>query len=290
MGLNMADKSDAQDVVEELEVENTVEQEDGETPNDAEQVDSAAEEDDHVVISIEGATPAPEEEQFEKAPEWVRTLRQNDREKSREIRELRSKLEAAAAPAKAVDVVAKPTLEGCDYEEDVYESKLTAWHEQQVAQREAKREQEQAEQKAKDEWQAQLDNHSKAKAALKVQDYQDAEENAVEILSVIQQGIIVTGAKNSAAVLYALGKNPSKAKELASITNPVKFAFAVAELESQLKVTPRKAPPVPERQVRGTTSVAIGAGDAELERLRADAEKTGDLSKVLAYKKQKRAA
>ena len=88
-------------------------------------------------------------------------------------------------------------------------------------------------------------------------------------------------------MIYALGKNPTKAKELSAINDPVKFAFAVAKLETQLKVTNRKAAPPPESTVRGTGRVS-GAVDSTLERLRADAEKTGDYSKVMQYKRQKR--
>lgn len=252
--------------------------------------DQGAGEDDHVTISIGEAAPAPEDEEVAKAPEWVKTLRKADREKSREIRELKQKLEAVAAPANQAEPVKKPTLADCDYDEEAFETKLATWYEQQESVRAAAKEKERAKQKEQDDWQARVDAHSKAKAALKVPDYEDAEEVAKDIFSVTQQGIIVSGSDNSANVIYALGKNPAKAKELASITDPVKFAFAVAKLETQLKVTPRKAPPAPERQVRGNTSVAIGAGDAELERLRAEADKTGDMSKVMAYKKQKRAA
>lgn len=284
----MADTDDVQDVQDEQVIEGQDEQQDGETPPEGEQGQEAGN-DEHVVISIGDAPPAPEEDAA-KAPQWVRDLRISDREKAKEIRELKEKLQAATVGAKPAEPAKKPTLAECDYDEDTFESKLTAWHEQQSAIREAAKEKERSEQKANDEWQAQVDTYNKEKTALKVPDYEDAEATAVEILSVTQRGIIVSGAKNSATVMYALGKNPAKAKELASINNPVKFAFAVAELESKLKVTPRKAPPAPERQVHGTTSVAIGAGDAELERLRADAAKTGDMSKVHAYKKSKRAA
>jgi len=284
----MAVDTDVQDVNDQANNQDE-EQTGGETPTGGE-ADQGGGEEDHVVISIEGATPATEDEELAKAPEWVKELRKNDREKTREIRKLREELAAAAAPATKPEAVKKPTLADCEYDEDAFDAKMTAWYEQQESVRAAQREKERAEQKAKDEWQARVDAHTKAKQALKVPDYEDAEETAKEIFNVTQQGIIVSGSDNSANVIYALGKNPAKAKELASITDPVKFAFAVAKLETQLKVTTRKAPPAPERQVRGTTAVAIGAGDAELERLRADAEKTGDLSKVLAYKKQKRAA
>ncbi|MES2352083.1 MAG: hypothetical protein V4641_31325 [Pseudomonadota bacterium] len=287
----MAVENDVQDVVSKHLIVVEGDDVDGETPP-ADPPEPGEGDDDHVVISIGDAAPAPEDEEVAKAPEWVKELRKIDREKSREIRELKQKLEAAAAPAavKPAEVVKRPTLADCDYDEEAFEAKFAAWNEQQESVKAAQREQERAAQKEKDDWQARMDAHSKAKAALKVPDYEDAEEVAKDIFNVTQQGIIVSGSDNSANVIYALGKNPAKAKELASIKDPVKFAFAVAKLETQLKVTTRKAPPAPERQVRGNTSVAIGAGDAELERLRADADKTGDMSKVMAYKAQKKRA
>jgi hypothetical protein len=101
--------------------------------------------------------------------------------------------------------------------------------------------------------------------------------------------MILQGAENPALLVYALGKNPKRAKELASIKDPVKFAFAVARLETQLKVTKRKASSKPDPKITGTGRVS-GAVDSTLERLRADAERTGDYSKVFQYKKQKRSA
>jgi hypothetical protein len=121
-----------------------------------------------------------------------------------------------------------------------------------------------------------------------VRDFEDAEATAQELFDVTQQGIVVQGADNPALVIYALGKNPKKAQEIASIKDPVKFAFAVAKLEKELKVTNRKAAPPPERTIQGTGRVS-GSVDSTLERLRAEALKTGDMTKVVAYKRQKRA-
>jgi len=139
------------------------------------------------------------------------------------------------------------------------------------------------------DWQAKLDGYSKAKAELKVKDFEDAEAVAQELFNVTQQGVMLQGADNPALVVYALGKNPKKAKELSEIKDPVKFAFAVAKLEKELKVTNRKAAPPPERIVSGTGRTS-GAVDSTLERLRAEAEKTGNMTKVIQYKAQKRAA
>jgi hypothetical protein len=109
-----------------------------------------------------------------------------------------------------------------------------------------------------------------------------------EQFNVTQQGILLQGLDNPALVVYALGKNPKRAKELASITDPVRFATAAGKLEAQLKVTNRPKPPAPPRVVTGSAPIS-GSVDSNLERLRAEAEKTGDMTKVLRYKQQMRA-
>jgi hypothetical protein len=76
---------------------------------------------------------------------------------------------------------------------------------------------------------------------------------------------------------------------LSKIEDPVKFAFAVAKLEKDLKVTNRKAAPAPERMISSTGRVS-GAVDSTLERLREEAARTGDMTKVIRYKQQKQAA
>jgi len=112
---------------------------------------------------------------------------------------------------------------------------------------------------------------------------------AQELFNITQQGVVLQGADNPALVIYALGKNPKKAAELAKIEDPVKFAFAVAKLEKELKVTNRKAAPAPERMISSTGRVS-GAVDSTLERLREEAAKTGNYTKVTQYRAQKRAA
>lgn len=245
------------------------------------------EESDEVVVSIGEEAPPAEEEQ--RAPEWVRELRKANREKERRIRELEAKLQTTQTENKPVALGTKPKLEEFDYDTDKFEQALDAWYDrrrQHDLQTEMVR---QAELQQHQAWQAKLDSYSKAKAELRVRDYEDAEALAQEVFNVTQQGVILQGADNPALVIYALGKNPKKAADLANINDPVKFAFAVAKLEKELKVTNRKAAPPPERTVQGTGRVS-GAVDSTLERLRAEAERTGDMTKVLAYKRQKRAA
>jgi hypothetical protein len=250
---------------------------------------AAPAEDDDVVVTIGEETPPPEDEE-QKAPEWVRELRKNHRELVRENRELKEKLNTgSAAETKPAALGAKPKLDDFDYDTEKFEQELAKWYDRKRAHDAAAAEADAAQKEQQKAWQAKLDAYGTAKAELKVKDMEDAEATATEVLSVTQQGVILQGAENPALVVYALGKNPKKAKELSAINDPVKFAFAVAKLETQLKVTNRKAAPPPEKTVSGSAPKS-GSVDSTLERLRAEADKTGDYTKVTAYKRQKRQA
>lgn len=240
-----------------------------------------------VVITIGEEPAAAEDEEQARAPEWVRDLRKSNREKDRVIRELQAKVSQATPSPAAVVLGAKPTLAACDFDEAKFETDLTAWHERKQEVEAQQRTREAAEQKSKEAWQTKLADYNKSKSAMKVKDFEDAEEVAKSILSITQQGIIVAGSKNSALLTYAIGKNPNKAKELAALNDPVQFAWEVAQLETKLKVTPRKMPPPPDRQVRGGASGS--AVDSALQRLQTEADKTGDRSKVAQYIRQKKA-
>lgn len=263
---------------EELNLEN----DDGESADDSEDDESG---NDEVVVSI-GDEETPSSDEDTPAPEWVKELRKNHRQLQKENRELKSQVQAVTgAVQKPVELGNKPTLEGCDYDAEKFEAELEGWHDRKIKKdAEAANAAKLAEESNK-VWQATLDDYAKAKTELKVKDFVDAEEFVKDTFSVTEQGIILQGSKNPAIVVYALGKNPKKAKELSAIKDPIKFARAIFELESQLKVTNRKAPPAPERTVRGSAP-SSGTVDSTLDRLRAEADKTGNYTKVMAYKNQ----
>ena len=242
---------------------------------------------EEVVVSIGEEAPPPE--QNTPAPEWVRELRKTNRELQRQNRELQSKLQVQPTEIKPVVIGAKPKLEDHDYDADKYEEALTSWFERKRQADEVNARQQAEVMNQQKAWEAKLNGYGKAKAELRVRDYEDAEAVAQEVFSITQQGVILQGAENPALVVYALGKNPKKAKELAEVSDPVKFAFAVAKLEKELKVTNRRAAPAPERVVSGTGR-SSGAVDSTLERLREEAARTGNMTKVIQYRAQKRSA
>lgn len=276
---------DQQDVVIEDTPETTSDENNAvdESPKDGQE----PQESDEIVVSIGEESPPPEENA--PAPEWVRELRKSHREAQKKIREYESKLQALQSTEnKPVALGPKPKLEDFDYDSDRYEKSLEQWYDRKRQAAEAEAKAKAAEEEQAKSWQAKLETYGKAKAELKVKDYDDAEEVVQQVLNTVQQGVILQGADNPALVVYALGKNPKKAKELASLSDPVKFAFAVAKLEKDLKVTARKPAPAPERAI-ASDGPKSGAVDSQLERLRAEAEKTGNYTKVIQYKRQKRA-
>ena len=279
----MGSKMNQKAVIEDSEVE--VEEEETEVSEIVDEVE--AEDTEEVVVSI--GEEAPPQEEHTPAPEWVKELRKTNRELQRQNRELQGRLQAAPPETKPVVIGNKPKLEDHDYDADKYEEALTSWFERKRQAEEVNAKQEAEVMNQQKAWQAKLDGYGKAKAELRVKDYEDAEAVAQEVFSITQQGVLLQGADNPALVVYALGKNPAKAKELASITDPVKFAFAVAKLEKDLKVTNRRQAPAPERIISGTGR-SSGAVDSTLERLREDAARTGNMTKVIAYKAQKRSA
>ncbi len=249
--------------------------------------EDAAEE---VVVSIGDDAPAEGNEGKPPAPQWVRNLRKDHQAATKRIRELEAMLNANAAQAKT-EVGKKPALgdPDIDYDEDKYAEAMDAWYSRKRKAEEEERSAQAEQQRAKQEWQQRVETYNESKAKLRVPDYEDAELLVQETLDQTQQGIIVHGAENPALLVYALGKNPAEAKRLAAIKDPVKYAFALAKVEAKLKVSPKNSAPPPEKKVGATGGARIsGAVDSTLNRLREDAERTGDYSKVIAYKRQQK--
>jgi len=259
-------------------IDETVEQEAQEVIEETEE--EAAE--DEIIVTIGEETPPQEEEEEKKAPQWVKDLRKNHREAQKRIKELEEQLKPVP---KVVEVGKKPTLEDCDYDADEFEDKLEQWHERKRDADKVVQETQRQEEAQKEAWNLSLSSYENKKAELKAKDFTEAEDVVTETLNKVQQSIIVQGADNPALVVYALGKNPSKAKELAEIKDPVKFTFALAKLEASLKMTTRGTPPPPEKTVTSSGRIS-GAIDNTLEKLRDEARRTGDYTKVTAYKQK----
>lgn len=272
----------------EVEMPAALEEETKPAETEAEQTPEESE-GEEITVTLGDAAPEPEEDTRAAAP-WVRELRKANREKDKHIRELEKKL-AAQTPVVQPQVLGpKPTLEGMNYDADKFEAALEQWHARKREADEEVSKQAAAAEKERAAWQEKVDGYNKAKSALKIRDYEEAEETVKELFSPNQQGMLLLGAEKPALMVYALGKNPKKARELAAITDPTKFAWNMGKLESSMKVTQQKTAPTPERRVSGGSSSAASAAiDNQLSKLREKAEKTGDYSDVMAYKRQLKA-
>ena len=277
-------QEDAQVVSEDVSTEEQ-EIEDQEIQEEVQNQEETEESED-VIVSIGDEEPEQEEE-VKAAPEWVRELRKKAKETQRENKELKARIEKLSGTVeKPVELGKKPTLEDCDYDSEVFEQNLENWYNDKIKYDNEQSKKKAEQEKVEHEYQNNLNKYEKKKAELKVKDFEEAEYSVKELFSPTQQGMIVQGADDPALVVYALGKNPKKLKELSEIKDPVKFAFTVAKLETQMKITTRKATTKPER-VPSSGARNSGGVDSELDRLRSEAEKTGDYSKVIRYKKRK---
>lgn len=277
-------ESEGEEVEESDAEEESEETEETEAGNEGGAEDKEEEEDsDELAVIIDGEEVSEDEQEEEKAPAWVKELRKANKEDKRRIRELEAELNQVRAPNNSViEVGAKPDLSDYAFDTDAYDEAMLAWAERKRAV-EAKQAQAREEEQAElVKWQNKLNKYGEAKARLRAKDYDDVEATAQDIFSLAQQAIIVKGASDPALLIYGLAKKPERAKKLAAITDPIEFAFALSKLEEKISVKKKGVPP-PEKQIKGSQPKS---GDHVLEKLRAEAEKTGDYRKILEYKKK----
>lgn len=246
-------------------------------------------------ISFNGETPTlneddEEEVEEEQQTEGFRNLRAAHKATAKELKKVKQELEAIKSKPvepeqKQEEVLTlpnKPKLEDFDYDEEQFSNALDGWYSKKLDVDSKKKQIEEKQKQENERWAGKMATYQEEAKKLNVSDYEDSEELVKTKLSGVQQGILIEVAKNSAQLVYALGKS-SKLNDLSKIENPVLFAAEVARLETQIKVNSKtqKSPPAPEKKISGSGG---SMNDTKLEQLRKEAEKTGDFSKVIAYK------
>jgi hypothetical protein len=264
------DDDEPLELTEELEPDESDEQQGDEAENP-----EVNDEDEQTVVAFEGEEP----EAVEPENSTVRQMRQALREKDKRIKEL----EQSSAP-KPIDVGEKPTLAGCDFDEERYEAELDAFKERKAAADRQTQTQAEQNRAANEAWQQDLSEFEQKKGALQFDDRDDVIDTATGSLDMVQQAVVVKAAANPALFLYALGKSEAKRAELSKIQDPIKLAAAVARMEGAVKVTKGRKAPEPDRPLSGSAKMPGGA-DKELEKLEKEAARNGgDRSKIIAYK------
>lgn len=114
----------------------------------------------------------------------------------------------------------------------------------------------------------------------------EAEDEVVSTLSSARQAMIIDVADDPGTIVYALGKNPAKLRELAAIKSDGRFIKELAKLEMNIKVQPKtKTAPAPERIISGSGRTP-GVAASNLEKLKDEAQRTGDYGKYLTEKRR----
>lgn len=242
-------------------------------------------EDDNLVIAFDGEEPEQEDDQS--GTQLVKDLRKTIKEFSKRNKELEERLNGLAKVDVEDQPVVKPTMEECEYDEEIYEKRLAEYLKSKEKRETKVREQEEAARKEKEAWDNKLISYSEKKQTIKAKDFDEAEERIQGTFRPDQLGIVIHACENPPLMVYALGKNPKLAKSLSEETDLVQFAFKIAKLEAKLKVVDRKAPPPPEAKIR-SSGVASGAIDSVEERLRKESYESGDFTKLTRYQQEKR--
>ena len=262
--------------------EESGEEESADESQKSEDDDEETEDEEGLIVSFEGEEP-PEKE--EPAPNWVRELRKKNRELARENKKLQAQIqEVAEKKDQPIELGKKPTPEDFDYDAEATANAIVEWTERKRKLDEQAATKKEQEVKRQGTYQKKLEAYNEAKNSLKAKDYEDIEEAVRDALDVAKQSVIIQGAENPALVVYALGKNPQKLEQLSKISDPIQFAMQIARLESKMKVSTRKPPP-PEKTIAGNASISAST-EATLEKLEAEAERTGDRTKIIKYKQK----
>ena len=249
---------------------------DDEQDADGEEAESQSDSDDDALdFSFDDDGDSSDPFKGQEAPEWVKKVREENRELKRQLKQR----EAQQMPQQVLRE--EPTLDDHDYDDEAFKQDYAQWlqEKQQIdAQVQAER---QKYQQYHERYKADVDA-IKAKAP----DYDEVELSVVDVLSEQKQGLLQMLVDNPAKVVYALGKNSPAQLERLSKLDDIQFAKQIVLMEQQMssktKSRNQNKPKPKTHELEG----AAGGADTRLAKLEAEADRTGDRSKVAAYKKQ----
>ena len=141
-------------------------------------------------------------------------------------------------------------------------------------------------------YQRQNGHYDKAEK-LGAKDYAEVEDKAIEALGKHAVNQIIKTTDKSPEMLYYLGKNQHVAEEIAELlkSDPVTGVWKLAQLDKDLEVRPRAKQnqvPDPDTPLDGGGAVSMDTASKKLDKLREEASATGDMSKLMAYKRKLR--
>ena len=268
-----AEQIDNELLDDEQDIEDGQDDEQDADGEEAESEDDSA--DDALDFSFDDDGDSSDPFKGQEAPEWVKKVREENRELKRQLKQRESQQFEQQVLRE------KPTLDDHDYDSDAFEQDYAQWltEKQQVdAQVHAER---QKYQQYHERYKADVDA-----IKTKAPDYDEVELSVVDVLSEQKQGLLQMLVDNPAKVVYALGKNSPAQLERLSKLDDIQFAKQIVLMEMQMssktKSRNQNKPKPKTHELEG----AAGGADTRLAKLEAEADRTGDRSKVAAYKKQ----
>lgn len=259
-----------------------VEQDDSETLDVEQDIDDSGDDNadqddaDDLAFSFDETSEDADPFAGQAAPEWVKKVREENRELKRQQREWQQSQGQSQQQA----LREKPTLDDHDYDSEAYEYDYAQWvaektqHDAQVQSEAAK-------------YQRYDDTYKQSVDAVraKVANYDAIEQSIVDALPVQRQAMIKMMVDNPAKMVVALGNSPAKLQALAELDD-MQFAKQIVLMEhsmASVKRNPNKPKPTSHK-----LDGQAGGGDSQLAKLEAAADKTGDRSAVHAYKRAQR--
>lgn len=211
------------------------------------------------------------------APDWVKQLRKENRELKREKREREAQQQQVQRQA----LPEMPSIADFDYDEDSPEYKAAL--ENYVVEKQKY----ESRIKAEEERLQNYENRyiqSVDKLRAKAPDYDDVEGVVADVLPPQRQAMIKVLVGDPARLAYTLGKSPKTLDELSKMDD-IQFIKQVTLMEQKMAKPKSRNPAKPKPKSHELTGGA-GGGDTQLAKLEAQAAKTGDRSKVIAYKRK----
>lgn len=137
---------------------------------------------------------------------------------------------------------------------------------------------------------AQLSAHYEKANALKMPNYEELEDKAIDVLGTELSKVIMANTDKSHLIMAHLGANPGKAEELVEMvkTNPVGALVKAVEIGSSLSVKPKNNAPDPETKVE--PGAAASDWQSRIDKAREKAVTSNDMTELLSLKKQMREA
>lgn len=276
------------DTAEENSEDGTEEQEAGASEKDedllAEDEEASDTDDASSEENVEEDIPEPES-LTENHKTWINRTKRANKRLSREVEDFKRKFASIAEMAVPEEPKEKPTLEGCDLDEDRFAEAIVEYNTQVSRAKEAKEKvAKQAEQfLAAYQERQKAYRRQRAEVVKSTKAFVDHEKAVTNDFNVTKQDVIIAYSENPVALINALGKDEKRRKELAGITDLSEFIFKMGKLDQTLKTNLlRRDKPNPDTRLAPESPTA----DTKLERLRKEAERTGNYTAVIQYKRQ----